>query len=89
MASGRLGCPANRNISEERTLEIALRNVALPDKAYVRFLVPRAEKFDERTFDRHDEELPIAANKRLAIRLPKGCIARIELGNLAARVRPW
>jgi alpha-L-arabinofuranosidase len=76
----------NRNISDEHTLEIVLRHVALTDKASVRFLVPRAVTFDQRTFDQHDEHLPIAADKRLTIRLPKGCIARIDLGSRDARI---
>jgi alpha-N-arabinofuranosidase len=71
----------NRNLSEERTLEIVLRNAAVPDKATVRCLVPRAVKFEQRTFERRDEQLPVAADKRLAVKLPKGCIARIDLGS--------
>ena len=69
----------NRNLSEERTLEIVLRNLALADKASARFLIPRAVTFHERAFERRAESLPLAAGKPLTIRLPPGCIARIGL----------
>ena len=69
----------NRNISQERTLEILLPHSNSSDKAHVRFLVPRAVRFDEGIFDQHDEQVSIATDDRLTIKLSEGCIARIEL----------
>jgi len=68
----------NRNTTNERTLELSLRNFAGLTKASARLLVPLTLEVKGK-FVQQDEQLPVMARTNVELKLPPCGIAQIRL----------
>jgi alpha-N-arabinofuranosidase len=74
----------NRNTTSDRTLELSLRNFAVPAEAAVKLLVPLTVEVKGK-FVQHDEQLPVIDGHKVMLKLPPCGIARMRFGKLAAK----
>ena len=71
----------NRNTDSERTLELSLRNFAMPGEAAAKLLVPLTLEVEGR-FTQREEKLPVMDGDKVRLKLPPCAIARLRFGTL-------
>lgn len=69
----------NRNTASDHTLELSLRNFAMPAESAARLLVPLTLEVKGK-FVQHDERLTVIDGKKVVLKVPPCGVARVRFG---------